>query len=108
MFGGMMGRITNGFAGMMSGFRGMMGFGYGWMGLGMLLFGILVIAGLWLIFGAYRPHNLYVRSDSALEIARERYARGEITKEQFEEMKRVLGVEQASAPTAPSDTHPHR
>jgi hypothetical protein len=29
MFGGMMGRITNGFAGMMNGFRGMMGHGYG-------------------------------------------------------------------------------
>jgi hypothetical protein len=30
MFGGMMGRIANGFAGMMNGFRGMMGYGYGY------------------------------------------------------------------------------
>ncbi len=32
------------------------------------------------------------QSESPLDILRRRYALGEITREQFEEMKRVLGV----------------
>jgi putative membrane protein len=37
--------------------------------------------------GGWRGHH----EESALEILQRRYARGEITKEQFEEMKRTLG-----------------
>jgi putative membrane protein len=58
----------------------------------MLVFWGLVIAGLilglrWLI-GQGRPT---VR-DEALEILRQRYARGEIDKEEFETRKRDLGL----------------
>jgi putative membrane protein len=37
---------------------------------------------------AERPS--YSRTEQPLEILKERYARGEITKEQFEEMKKTL------------------
>ncbi len=66
---------------------------WGW-GLGMMammfLFWACIIIGLvvgirWL-FGRGRE----VRSDSALEILRQRYARGEINKEEFESKKKDL------------------
>jgi putative membrane protein len=55
----------------------------------MLLFWVLVIVGLivgirWLISGKT------AKSDSALAILRERYARGEINKDEFEEKKKTL------------------
>jgi putative membrane protein len=58
----------------------------------MLLFWLLVIAAIvlgirWLLSQSRGP-----RSDSALEILRERYARGEINKEEFEARKRDLGA----------------
>lgn len=71
----------------MWGFGGMWGIG---MMLFMLLFWGLVIAAIvlgirWLISqGKQSP------SDSALEILRQRYARGEINKEEFEARKRDL------------------
>ncbi len=56
----------------------------------MFLFWLLVVVGLvvairWII-GKGRPP----RSDSALDILRERYARGEINKEEFEARKKDL------------------
>ena len=56
----------------------------------MLVFGGLVIVALvlgirWLITEGKEP-----RSDSALDILRQRYARGEINKEEFETKKREL------------------
>jgi len=56
----------------------------------MLVFGGLVIVALvlgirWLITEGKEP-----RSDSALDILRQRYARGEISKEEFETLKRDL------------------
>ncbi len=67
----------------------MMGGGFGLMGIGMILFGLLVLAGLYLVFSGYRP-NWHSRSDSALAIARERYARGEITQEEYEKIRKSL------------------
>lgn len=60
------------------------------MGLMMLVFWGLIIVALvlgirWLVTQGREP-----RSDSALDILRQRYARGEITKEQFEAMKQDL------------------
>ena len=73
---------------MWGGFDGM---GWGWIGLGivhMALFWILVILGIvvlvkWLAGGG--PSRVEGR---ALEILKERYARGELTREEFERMKR--------------------
>lgn len=59
----------------------------------MMLIPIMLI--LWLIFGDhdYRHHEYYgshpMRRDS-LQIVKERYARGEITKEQFDQYKNDL------------------
>ncbi len=60
------------------------------MGLLMLVFWGLVIAGIvvgirWLV-----TQGRESRSDSALEILRQRYARGEINKDEFEAKKRDL------------------
>jgi len=71
----------------MWGFWGVWGIG---MMFFMLVFWGLVIVGVvlgirWLISQGKEP-----RSDSALEILRQRYARGEINKEEFEARKRDL------------------
>lgn len=71
--------------------------GYGWMGwLGpifMLIFSILVIAGLvllirWLLAQGRSPGG--GGGKAPLDILKERYARGEISKEQYEQMRRDL------------------
>jgi len=51
----------------------------------------LVVGGiLYIFFGGYRPRMRVERELSPIEIARMRYARGEITLEEFEEIKRTL------------------
>jgi putative membrane protein len=72
---------------------GMMGGWYwsGWMGaIVMLLIWALIIAGLallirWLLSAGRK------KEDSALETLRQRYARGEISREEFQEKKKDLG-----------------
>lgn len=75
---------------MMWGFDGF-GFGGGGMGVGMLLIWGLVIAAIVVLvrgFGA-RPGNsdTRVRDSTPLDILRERYARGEIDKNEFGQMR---------------------
>ncbi len=78
---------------------GMMGrFGFpimGMMGLGILIFWLLIIGGvIWLVRPLSRrsgSSSMPLQSESAFDILQRRYAAGEITKEQFEEMKRDLG-----------------
>jgi len=70
--------------------------GWGWMIGGwimMLVFWGLVIAGIVVLVRALTHRNVFGQpgTDNALEILRRRYAAGEITREQFEEMKRTLG-----------------
>jgi putative membrane protein len=77
---------------------GMMG-GYGWGGgwgfggIGMLLWWVLIVLGIVLlvkwIFGG-GPAAGHRTGDRALEVLKERYARGEIDKNEFEEKKRDL------------------
>lgn len=76
---------------------GMMGgWGMGWLGMIiMIVFWVLVIVGLvllirWLIQTTRGDREVYRRGSSALEILKERYAKGEIDKEEFEKMKRDL------------------
>jgi putative membrane protein len=67
-------------------------FGWGWVGLGILhmaLFWVLVILGIvvlvkWLAGSTPRSET------RAIDILKERYAKGELTREQFEQMKRDL------------------
>ncbi|TAK00456.1 MAG: hypothetical protein EPO39_15610 [Candidatus Manganitrophaceae bacterium] len=74
----------------------MMGPGMFFWGLIWLFFLIFVIVGgIWIIQGAVRRRDLPKEggsSDRAMEILRERYARGEINKEEFEERKRDLAT----------------
>jgi len=84
-WGGMMGGYYGGWYGAGSG----MMYGSGWMGLGMILFWGLVVAGVYLVARSLWPRYHYGRDD-AREIARERYARGEITQEEYEELRRNL------------------
>ncbi|MHB8536201.1 MAG: SHOCT domain-containing protein [Sulfuricaulis sp.] len=74
-----------------------MGSGIGWgMGFGgffMILFWVVIVAAVvmlvkWLFGGSSRID--LPRGKSALEILQERYARGEIGKEEFEQKKRDL------------------
>ena len=78
---------------------GMMG-GYGFNPLGAILslvFWVLIIGGgvwlaVWLVRGGTLSTPNVSGRESALDILKVRYAKGEITKEQFETMKRDLGV----------------
>ena len=75
------------------------GYPMGWMwgawGIGlmfmMLLFWGLVIAAILLGIRWLFGQSKRAQPDSALEILRQRYARGEINKEEFEQKKRDLG-----------------
>lgn len=78
----------------------MMGYGFGFGGFFMILFwGILI----WVILALVRGngfgggccgrghvHGHGGGKDDAMDILKQRYAKGEITKEQFEEMKKDL------------------
>jgi len=94
---------------MMDGYGRGLGYGYdmmggGWLGgLVMLFFGLLVLAGLVLIvvwaIRALSGHGSSATGpvstgaagyDEALAIAKKRFAGGEITKEQYDEIMRVL------------------
>ena len=75
----------------MHGFEGM-GFGMGWW---WIIGFILVAAIIWAIFrspGQSNSLNNTANQKSALDILNERYARGEIDKEEYEMKKRDLGV----------------
>ena len=67
---------------------------WGAWGLGMMLFmlvfWVVVIVGLAFAFRWLFTQGRESRSDSALEILRQRYARGEINKEEFDTKKRDL------------------
>ncbi len=63
--------------------------GWGWLGFFAIIFIILIVIGIFLFLSGYvRPRR--VEENRALGIARERYARGEITKEEYDEIYRNL------------------
>jgi putative membrane protein len=79
--------------------------GYGWMngfggtmwGIGLLFWLVIIAAVVLLVVWAVRSSGRYAstppsQEPDALEIARRRYARGEISKEQFEQIKRDLAA----------------
>ena len=77
---------------------GMMGWGYGMGWVGMILmvaFWIAIIVGIiflirWLVISTGTGGRAARSEESALEILKRRYARGEINKEEFEEKKKDL------------------
>ena len=77
---------------------GVYGLGWGWgMGFGMIsmvLFWVLVILGIVVLvrwIGGSPTSSAAAPLQSALDILKERYARGEIDKQEFEGKKRDLG-----------------
>ncbi len=62
------------------------GMGFGW--LGMMLFWVLIVIAAVMLFKSTGNHGS--RKNHALEILRERYARSEIEREEFEQKKRDL------------------
>lgn len=76
--------------GHMWGWDGSWGMGWGWFGLAHLLWWLLLIAGaiaLVRALGAGRRGR-----DSAMDILRERYARGEIDRGEYEERRKQLAA----------------
>jgi len=57
---------------------------------GMILFWGLLIAGTVFLIRWFTGETVIKREDSALEILKKRYARGEINKHEFDERKRDL------------------
>jgi putative membrane protein len=66
----------------------------GWLAMfvGMVLFVIVIVAVVWALIRLLNQGQT-PRSDASLEILRQRYARGEITQAEFEEAKRMLGLQ---------------
>ena len=60
----------------------------GWLVI-VLIWGGLIALGL-LSFRWFTKHSAAITKQTPLDIARERYAKGEITKEQFEQIKKDL------------------
>jgi putative membrane protein len=78
---------------MWNGFEGM---GWGWIGLGMIhviLFWVLVILGIAALVRALSGGGTPGQGErpQAMDILKARYAKGGITREQFEQMKRDIG-----------------
>ena len=79
---------------------GVNGFGFGGiipMVLTILFWIALIALAVWLISSlvsraSSQPHSNLPVAESALDILKKRYARGEITKEQFDEMRRDLNA----------------
>jgi putative membrane protein len=72
----------------------MMGFGMGYGGIWMALFWVLVIVGsIWLVttlFPRSADKSQSDRGEDPLKIVRERYARGELTKEEYATLRHDL------------------
>lgn len=60
-----------------------------WMLAAMAIVAIAIVVSVWLI--VHRPEAGGLAHSGALEILRERFARGEITAEQFDEAKKKVG-----------------
>lgn len=71
---------------------GMMG-GFGMMGGVMFLWPVLIIGIIVLLVSGLGEQSQTRNGDQAMAVLRERYARGEISEEEFEERKRGLSVD---------------
>lgn len=69
-------------------------FGGQFMWLGMLVHLLLLIGVIflivWIVSKLMHPKQVNIESSNAIEIVKERYAKGEITKEEFENLRKDL------------------
>jgi putative membrane protein len=74
------------------GWGGGLGFGFGWIFM-LLFWGLVIWAIIYLAKNVSHNNNLDYRDrqgDKSMDILKERYAKGEISKEDFERMKKDL------------------
>ena len=79
--------------GFIGGWNQMMNFGYGYGGGIFMMFMFAIVIGLIIYFIiSNTKSNRYTggNSETSLDIAKERFAKGEITEEEFEKMKKAL------------------
>ncbi len=90
-FGG--GMMSYPYGGMMGYGNGTMGYSYGWGWIFDVIFwGLMLVGLILLIYWLYRNlRNETPKSSLASEILQQRYAKGEITKEKYQDMKKDLG-----------------
>lgn len=96
---GMMGHgMMGGYGGMMGGYGNQFGFSFNPIGaiisivVWALIISGIVLSVVWLIRNANRSGQAIRSSESPLDILKARYARGEITKEQFDAIKQDLSA----------------
>lgn len=65
---------------------GFMGFGWLWI----IILIVIILAGVYFFSQGSRQENVSQTSTSSLEILKQRYAKGEITEEQFRQMKKEI------------------
>lgn len=66
--------------------------GFGWMGLGWLFWLIVIAVFVYIVVkitNQNKPDNIY-HPETPLEILKKRYAKGEISKEEFERIKKDI------------------
>lgn len=73
-------------------FHGLDGGGFMW--LGILFWIVLFIVVIWIVITVIKKNKItgsgFPDTETPVDIIKKRYAKGEITKEQFEEMKKSL------------------
>jgi len=58
----------------------------------LVVFGAIVVGGVWLVMWAIRVSPRKIRPDNALRILNERFARGEIDQEEYQKRKAALNA----------------
>ena len=69
---------------------GMHGYGMGFMGIFWILLLILFVLVIWKLFSNSQKTNPTSNEDTALELLKKEFAKGNITEEEFERKKRLL------------------
>ncbi|MCW4043539.1 MAG: SHOCT domain-containing protein [Candidatus Bathyarchaeota archaeon] len=64
--------------------------GMGFMWIWVIIFIVIILAGVYFFSEGFKQERAPQRSTSSLEILKQRYAKGEITEEEFKKIKKEL------------------